>query len=298
MNQTQNSEPKSRYWEVDGLTLAGLVCGPFEGIPVLALHGWLDNAGSFEVLAKNLPQAHIVAVDLTGHGLSDHRSGDATYNVWDDLPQLFGLLDQLGWDKCVLLGHSRGAKISTLLAAIRPERFHGLVTLDGMLPYPARDADLVSQFRSFLKDRERMAKKSLRVFPSKEDYIERRARTGEPSRIAAQLAKRALKETADGYEWRGDPRLSGASAVKFNEGQCEAILSALKIPVLNIWATPSPRLARMTEIVRGKAVELISDLTTVDVAGHHHWHMDEDTAGQIAENIQAFVDGLNIRDEF
>ena len=41
---------------------------------VLALHGWLDNANSFDALASQLPGVHLIAVDLPGHGLSGSQS--------------------------------------------------------------------------------------------------------------------------------------------------------------------------------------------------------------------------------
>lgn len=41
-------------WEIDGLRLAGLVWGPEDGTPVLALHGWMDHAESFRALAPRL----------------------------------------------------------------------------------------------------------------------------------------------------------------------------------------------------------------------------------------------------
>jgi len=149
ISKIQNKTPVSKTWTIEGVQLAGLVFGPTDGVPVLALHGWLDNAGSFETLAPLISNANIVAIDLPGHGLSDHRSPDSSYQVWDDLPQLFGLLDQLGWDKCILLGHSRGAMIATLMAAAMPERFTALITLDGMLPYPADDGNAIKHLRSF-----------------------------------------------------------------------------------------------------------------------------------------------------
>ena len=55
------------------LRLSARAWGPPDGVPVLALHGWLDNAASFDPLASLLPGVRLVAVDLPGHGGSDHR---------------------------------------------------------------------------------------------------------------------------------------------------------------------------------------------------------------------------------
>ncbi|NVK25415.1 MAG: hypothetical protein HWE10_10850, partial [Gammaproteobacteria bacterium] len=41
--------------------------------PVLALHGWLDNAASFIPLIQNIPTVNWTAIDLPGHGASFHR---------------------------------------------------------------------------------------------------------------------------------------------------------------------------------------------------------------------------------
>jgi len=279
----------STSWTVDGKKIAGLVFGPQDGIPVLALHGWLDNAASFQTLAPLLTDIRLVAIDMPGHGLSDHRSTDAGYQIWDDLAQLIGLIDQLGWNDCVLLGHSRGAMIATLLAAVHAETVKALITLDGLVTLPVEDRNVARQLRSFLKDRTRLSVKPKRIFSSKEEFVERRARSGEPPQIASQLAIRSLMQTEAGFEWRGDHRLNGASAIKLNIGQIEAILQSLEMPVFNIWATPSDRMKPFVELAQNSATKFIQDLTTALVPGHHHWHMEPDTAALIAEQIEAFL---------
>ena len=66
---------------IPGFTIAAREWGAADGIPVLAVHGWLDNASSFQFLAPLLPQAHIVAVDLPGCGLSSHRAPGALLSL-------------------------------------------------------------------------------------------------------------------------------------------------------------------------------------------------------------------------
>lgn len=289
MNELKHVFLEHKSWVVDGLTYAGLIFGPPDGTPVLALHGWLDNAAGFVELANALPNLRIVAVDLSGHGLSDHRSANSGYQIWDDLPQLAGLLDQLGWEKCVLLGHSRGAMIATLLGGVMPHRVRALITMDALLPYPVEDDSFMGQLGHYLRDRERLQRQELRVFSSKEDYVARRARAGEPANIAAQLADRALRKVDGGYEWRGDPRLSGASALKLNAGQCKAMLKALTMPVLNIWATPSERMKKLNDAAKAAAAAHIANLAVADVPGHHHWHMEAETAREIAKVVEKFL---------
>ena len=80
--------PREQRFALPGLTLAAEIWGAPGERPVLASHGWLDNAGSFELLAPLLPDCEIVALDLAGHGLSDSRSADSSYNIWQDVGDL------------------------------------------------------------------------------------------------------------------------------------------------------------------------------------------------------------------
>ena len=89
-------------------------------MPVLATHGWLDNASTFDLLAPRLDGCEVVALDLAGHGFSGSRSPDAAYNIWEDVGDLLEVREQLGWARCNLLGHSRGAAIGCCSRARSP----------------------------------------------------------------------------------------------------------------------------------------------------------------------------------
>lgn len=279
---------------VDGLNLAGLAWGPETGRPVLALHGWLDNALSFEVLGPLLSGCRVVAVDLPGNGLSDHASADATYNVWDDLPRVHGLIGALGWQRCVLLGHSRGAIQSMLYAAAMPERVSALVTLDGLIPDPVSDANAPAQLGAFLADRDRYANRTERIFASPDDFAQRRAMLGTRADVALRLAPRALRRVEGGYRLRGDPRLNGASAVKFNTAQCAAFLEGVKAPTLCLWAEQGLRRrgARTADALLS-AANRIAGVTLRDLPGDHHFHLDEAVAPLIAREIDGFLAALD-----
>ena len=280
-------------WTVDGLAIAGMAWGPPDGRPVLALHGWLDNAASFEVLAPMLEGCRVVSLDLTGHGLSDHRSDDAAYLIWDDIPQLLKVMEQLGWSRCTLLGHSRGAMIATLLAAVMPDHVDALITLDGLVPAPHDDQRFVHQMRDSFRYTARIARQAQRRFSSLEDFIERRQRYGVSRDIAARLAVRAVEETADGFVLRNDQRLHSPSAVKLNERQIETVLRALSGPVLTVWASEG-LLTRGWELdVTALADSAIGDLTSVTVDGHHHFHMEPGLAAEIAGHILDFIARLD-----
>ena len=286
------SAPEQLNWIVDGLNLTAMAWGPTDGFPVIALHGWLDNAASFAVLAPLLSGCRVVALDLTGHGHSDHRTDDAAYLIWDDIPQILKVIERQGWKDCTILGHSRGAMIGTLLAAAMPEYVRALVTLDGLMPEPHNDGEFVHQLRDGLRYAARIATRAQRHFSSVEDYVERRRRYGVSREIAALLATRALEETEAGFRLRNDLRLQSPSAVKLNAQQIEAVLRSLSVPVLNVWATEGLVKRGWVADLVDASEALIGDLTRATVEGHHHFHMEREPAAEIAGHVLDFIAGL------
>ncbi len=272
-------------WSVHGLTLAGLAWGDPDGPPVLCLHGWMDNAASFAALASPLGRYRLVAPDLTGQGRSDHRSADATYQIWDDLPQLVGLVDTLGWERFRLIGHSRGAIISALLAAAFPERVQQLVMLDALAPEPVPEAEFPRQMRRFILDKQRLLGSDNRLFTSVEEAVASRQERGIGDAAARLLAERNLRPGRGGYTWTIDPRLKGASAVKLSAGQVEAVLRALDMPVLFLQSEEGYG-GRHPELL-ALARRCIDRLELARVPGGHHCHM-EAGAGDVAGRIEEF----------
>ena len=73
LTQTTPEVPEEVEIQTSTLRLVAKCWGKPEGLPVLALHGWLDNAATFDHLAPFLPEFRLVSLDLPGHGFSDHR---------------------------------------------------------------------------------------------------------------------------------------------------------------------------------------------------------------------------------
>lgn len=276
-------------WDVDGLRLAGLGWGPLDGVPVLALHGWMDHAESFAVLAPLLTGCRVVALDLSGQGLSAHRAAHATYNIWDDLPQIAGVLDALGWETCVLLGHSRGANVAALMAAALPERVRALVSLDSLVPEPY-EGTVVDSLRAFVLEVREQGARPPRAFATREDYAARRAAQGNSAAVSQALAGRALAEGPEGFAMRADRRLFASSAMKLDARAIDAVLCAIRCPVLNLWAEGGLRATRpKVEASVQLAKERVSDYRAVTLPGDHHFHMDAANAALIAAEISAFL---------
>ena len=280
-------EPEHRHWHVNALEVAGLSWGDPGARPVLALHGWLDNAASFSMLAPLLPDHHVVAVDLTGQGQSDWRSANGTYQIWDDLPELLGILYALGWEEFDLIGHSRGAIIATLLAATLPERVGRLVLLDAITPAPVEEAAFADQLRRFLEDKQRLQNRQNRVYPTIEEAVASRRQRGLSAAAAKVLAERNLRPCAGGFTWTTDPRLQGASAVKLTAGQIQAVLERLAMPTLLLLAEEGiGHASEAADLARRH----VRDLEVASIAGGHHFHMEQGVT-ELAGRIRRFLQG-------
>ena len=280
-------EPRSVSVRADGLRYSGLEWGPSDGEPIIALHGWLDNALSFSVVAPKLAGYRLIALDLSGQGCSDHRSPDATYHIWDDIPQLLSITDQLGLEKVAVAGHSRGAAIAVLLASALRERCSHLVLLDGMLPHPLKDESVPYQFQQAQIDHRALSAYRGRIFKDIEEYVAARLRLGFSEQSARLIAPRALAETSEGLRLTHDPRLNHASAIKLTPAMCSAFYSALCPPTLALIAENGLR-ARKGLADSVESVSAIPDCVVESVPGGHHTHMEEG-AQWIAERITRFI---------
>lgn len=97
-----NFDRSECQFNIAGRVIRGKRWGSEAGRPVLALHGWMDNAGSFNYLAPALIEQlgmdlNFVALDMAGHGQSDHKIGLGAYNIWQDLSDLLAVVNELGW---------------------------------------------------------------------------------------------------------------------------------------------------------------------------------------------------------
>jgi len=279
--------PRPPSVRVDGLNYAGLEWGDPDGYPILCLHGWLDNALSFSEMAPHLSRYRVIALDLSGQGFSDHRSAHATYHIWDDIPQLLAVIDSLDLPSLAVLGHSRGAAISVLLAMALQARCSHLILLDGMLPAPVASESAAQQFLQAQKDHQSLDARPPRLFPDIEAFVVARQRLGFSAQSARILAPRALREVQGGWVLTHDPRLNHASAVKLTREMCEVFYEALVTNTLALVADEGLRSrGGLTESMEG--VKGIARCTVEAVPGSHHTHMEE-SAPQIAARIATFL---------
>jgi pimeloyl-ACP methyl ester carboxylesterase len=112
----------------DGVNLRYLDTG--SGDPALVfIHGWTCNYSHWRNQTSAFsPEHRVLALDLRGHGESDKPEQD--YNIAGFAADIQWLIDELGLERPVLIGHSMGGVIAADLARKHPEATRAVVLVD------------------------------------------------------------------------------------------------------------------------------------------------------------------------
>ncbi len=270
------------------IDLAARVYGPEDGQPVLALHGWLDNAMTFDLLAPKLQGLRIVAIDMAGHGHSGHRAPGAGYQLWDYAFDALMATQQLGWEKFSLLGHSLGGIVSVLIAGAVPERVERIALIDGLVPDTGEADKAPKKLGEALLAQISLASKNKTVYKTVEQAVRARMAGFMPvSQLAAELlAQRGLSPVAGGYSWNSDSRLTLPSPLRLTMAHAAAFVQAVQCPMQLVVAEDGVLLKEPD------FVKFISTypLNVQRLPGGHHLHLDDEQGAQaVAECIQGFL---------
>jgi len=262
--------------ELPHLRLAAQAWGDPQLPRLLALHGWLDNAASFDRLAPLLcGHFHIVAIDLPGHGRSGHRPPGTWYHYVDYLGDALAAADALGWTQFGLLGHSLGGAVASMLAAACPQRIERLFLIEALGPLTAQVEQTLSLLQRAISQRHGLPAKALRVFASEEEAAQTRAKAGDLSLEAARImvARGITPAPAGGFVWSSDPRLTLTSPQRYIETQVLSVLDELRVPTQLILAQPPPSF--LPEALINSRIARVPEIDVVRIAGHHHLHLDD-----------------------
>jgi len=136
------------------------------GKPILCIHGITANCRCWDVLAGALaPEYRVLAMDLRGRGGSDKPPQG--YSLDYHLRDINCLLDDLGIDRAVIMGHSLGAFIGLAFAADFSDRVERLILVDGGGDLSKEQMEKV--FIGIKPALDRLGQ----VFPSAEAYLEK-----------------------------------------------------------------------------------------------------------------------------
>lgn len=285
------SAPVERQVALPNLRLSAQLWGDPEAPPLLALHGWLDNAGSFARLAPLLTDRwQVIALDLPGHGHSDHLPPGSLYHFVDYVRTVLVAVDALGLTSYQLLGHSLGAGIASMVAAATPDCVERLLLIEGIGPIGDDGRQTLHRFRSGFT--EPASSRTLRVFPTMDAAISARTTaSGLPTEQAHPIVERGLRQVSNGWQWRSDPQLNRPTPIRLAEGQIHSLLRGIESPTAVLLAQPEA--PYLPEALMHARADCVDDIVVTHMDGHHHLHLEhpEDVASWIVSHEAARLAG-------
>lgn len=165
---------------------------------VLLVHGGGAHLDWWSFLAPFLlPDHHVVALDLSGHGDSGRRR-DYDPETWAE--ELVAVADATGLDRPVLVGHSMGGFVSIVAAARHPDRWAGVVIVDSPVRRPDPESIALGS---------RVSAPPPRVHPTLAAGLARfRLIPDQPCENAwavELIGRRSLRPVEGGWRWAFDP---------------------------------------------------------------------------------------------
>jgi pimeloyl-ACP methyl ester carboxylesterase len=178
--------------EVAGATISLLRWGARGDPRIVLVHGGAAHAGWWSHLAPVLALDHeVVALDLSGHGDSDHRE-QYRFSTWAE--------EVLACGGATVVGHSMGGIVATLAAAAGARSVRRLVLVDTPLLRPEPDHTGDADATLAL----------VRTYPTRDAAIARfRPLPPQPitdHALADLVAAGSIRRAADGWRWKYDPR--------------------------------------------------------------------------------------------
>ncbi len=195
------SRPQARSVDVDGCPIHYLSWGDPQLPALVLIHGGAAHAHWWSFIAPQLThQYFVVAVDLSGHGDSGRRD---SYSMEQWADEVMAVARDAGaLDRPIVIGHSMGGHVGIAVAARFGHELDGAIILDA----PVRQADPESEEG----ERGRMFRNP-KTYPDLETALEHfHLQPPQPCDnpwIVEHIARHSLREVADGWTWKFDPRV-------------------------------------------------------------------------------------------
>jgi pimeloyl-ACP methyl ester carboxylesterase len=285
-------EPRSCWYQSQGLRLHYVDWGNASAPPLVLIHGGGDHCRSWDALARALqPDFHVIAPDLRGHGDSEWAKG-GSYPLSEYVYDLTRLVQVIDTPRVSLIGHSMGGMVSLIYTGAFPERVSSLVVLDGVTVLPgAGRAPPHERIAKWVDQLDKRHDRAPRRYPSLEAAAtQMQAHNKRLSRdLALHLATHGTRQNADGtYSWKFDPYQRAAAPQRLWPEDHVALWARIACPTLLINAAESflggSRAAGLAQHFPNARIETVPD------AGH--W-LQHDKPGEVLALIQNFLPRAN-----
>jgi pimeloyl-ACP methyl ester carboxylesterase len=184
------------------------------GATALLLHGYMDAAGTWDLVARRLAAAglRVIAPDLRGYGESERAPAGSFYHFPDYVADVADLVDQLvNTAPLFVVGHSMGGTVATLYAGAFPEKVSRLALLEGVGPPDSSFDGMPERMRGWIDQVRKLRERDADprgVMATREDALRRLAvnHTGVPAEVLrARLHDLVAEDGAGTLRWKADP---------------------------------------------------------------------------------------------
>ena len=290
-----SAELADRFLSVHGVNIHYLDT-PGGSPPIVMLHGLSANAHCFAgLIAAGLsPTFRVVAPDLRGRGRTDKPA--TGYTMADHAGDVLALLDALGLDRVILVGHSFGGYVAIYIASNFPERVDKLVVIDAAITLNPRVHELLKPSLDRLT----------RISPSVEAYL---AEARDAPHLAGfwddhieQYFRAEIQENADGTAQSATSASAiGQSMVGLRSEPWLDLVKSVKQPVLFLnavgaYGPPGTPALVEPEYARATA-DAFPNVRYVVVPGNHMTMVFGPGALAVNREIERFVSGKQNADQ-
>jgi pimeloyl-ACP methyl ester carboxylesterase len=257
---------------------------------ILCIHGITANCRCWDVIADALSPSHtVLAMDLRGRGLSGAPS--TGYSMEHHSRDILAVLDDLGLERVVLMGHSLGAFISLIFGAKHPERVDRIILVDGGGKLSEDQLDKV--FAGIKPSLDRLGK----VLPSFEAYLDLMKEAPflkNWSQALETYYQYEVEEVSGGVRTRINPVHIEEERINLGKVDISQVYGEISCPVLILRATKG-MLARddllLPKDVTERMVREIANAARVDVDGTNHYSIIFQPNGERDRAIREFLRG-------
>jgi pimeloyl-ACP methyl ester carboxylesterase len=257
-----------RRLAVTGCDLSYLVWGDPARPPLVLVHGGAAHAMWWSLHAAALARHYyVIAPDLSGHGDSGRRE---TYpmETWADEVLAISEHESPG-RRPVLVGHSMGGLVSIVAAAVYGrDRLAGAIIVDSPVRKPDPESEEGKSGRSF---------RNPKTYPDRETAMAHfRLVPEQPCEhgfILEHIARHSLRQTADGWTWKFDPRVF----LRFRKGSMRDYLAGVRCRVALMRGEFSTIVPPETGEYMVELLNRNSPLVEIPQA-HHHLILDQPLA--------------------
>ena len=124
---------RNGFIEIEGFRLHYLEWGEESAATMVLVHGLGECARSWDRFAGAMAaDRRVIALDLRGHGDSQWAPSGA-YSLQDYMSDLEALVEQMGLERILLIGHSEGGRTGTAYMTENPELVEALIVVDSDL---------------------------------------------------------------------------------------------------------------------------------------------------------------------